>query len=344
MAEYEEVDSQQSDNIDLIEITRDAPTYVDGAPTRKWLIDRINGTSKYSEGERPMWPCCWVPPPVGWCPGLLENNMFCRCWGWMGCYESESARCILMHFGFLFNVCACLLTGYACLAISTNFDVLTKASFGTVTLTELNGKFGDETIQLDIGLRAVALNNPLVDDVGEVVLRFDQFCDLANDGLERYMSAEDCGACEDISANMVISVIIATISFLPSFFTDILRMYNGYDVNCQKCFATVFAFFTVLLSLNTLFTYRFLCADKFYQGIIGFDEDGIALPPDVPPESGEYLIDFEYRWNWGVMLLVVGTFLKFTDIFFHLCLSTPTITRDRTEQRIYEKAKDEDFP
>jgi hypothetical protein len=232
---------------------------------------------------------------------------------------------------------------YACLAITTDFDLLTKSSFGSITLTEVNGKF-TENIEVDIGLRAVALNNPLNDDVGKVVVRFDQFCDLSDNGLDRYMSEDDCNACNDISSNMVISVIIATISFLPSFFSDVLRMYSGYDVNCQKFCATIFASFTVFLMLNTLFTYKLLCADKFYEGIIGFDEEGIALPLDVPVDSGEYVIDFEYRWGWGLIFLATGTFLKFADIFFHFCLSTPTVTRNREEQGTYEKVKVENLP
>ena len=311
-------------------------------PPRKWLMDRINGTSKYGDGERPVCPCCWVPPPVGWFPGLCEDNSCCRCWGNTGGYKTERARCFMMHAGFLCNLIACLMTVYACLAITVDFEVLTRTSFGSVTLTEVNGKF-TEKIEVDIGLRAIALNNP-VTGAGEVVVRFDQFCDLATDGLERYMNPEDCDACNDISTNMVISTVMAAVTFLPSFFTDVTRMYSGYDVNCQKFFATIFAFFTILLSLNTLFTYRFLCADKFYEGVIPFDSEGNALPPGTPDSSAEFLIDFEYRWGWGIVFLTAGTVFKFFDVFLHCCLRTPPVTRDRKEQIIYEKVKDDDFP
>ena len=76
-----------------------------------------------------------------------------------------------MHFGFLFNLIACLFTIYACLGITEDFSLLTKASFGRVTITEVNNKFTD-TIEVDIGLRAAALNNA-VTGVGEVVVRFE---------------------------------------------------------------------------------------------------------------------------------------------------------------------------
>ena len=78
--------------------------------------------------------------------------------------------------------------------------------------------------------------------------------------------------------------------------------------------------------------------------MIAFDEDGNALPPGTDPESGEFLLDFEYRWGWGLIFLFAGTVLKFADIFAHMCVPTPTVTRDQKEQRIYEKVKDEDFP
>ena len=109
---------------------------------------------------------------------------------------------------------------FSTLATTEDFTLLTKSSFGRVSITEVNNKF-TETIEVDIGLRAVALNNP-VTGVGEVVVRFDQFCDLADNGLERYMDPADCASCNDISANMVISVIIAAVSFLPTFFVSFL--------------------------------------------------------------------------------------------------------------------------
>jgi hypothetical protein len=311
-------------------------------PPRKWLMDRINGESKYGDGERPWNPCCWVPPPVGWCPGLLEDNALCQGWGWVGGYSGESARYWLMNLGFVANLCACILTAYACFSISEDFNLITKSSFGSLSMTELNDKFKEE-ITLEVGLRAVALNNP-VEDVDNVVIRFDQFCDLSTAGLERYMDPEDCASCNDISTNLVISVIIAVISFLPSFFTDILRMYSGYDVNCQKCFGTFFSLCSVGLILNVLFTYKFYCGDKFYQNRIMLDDNGNALPSGTPPEQAEYVLDYNYKWGWGMLFLLVAACLKFFQVMCHICIPTPSVTRDAKEQQIYEKVKDEDFP
>jgi len=233
------------------------------------------------------------------------------------------------------------LTIYACLAMTENFELLTTTSFGRVEITEVNNVF-DEVIKLDVGLRAVALDNP-VTGVGQVVVRFDQFCDLATNGLQRYMDPSDCDTCNESSSNMVISVIIAAITFLPSFFTDVTRMYSGYDVNCQKCFATIFAFFTVLLSLNTAFSWIYWCGTSFYEGVIPFDVDGNALPPGTPDEEAFALLNFEWKWGYGIMMLTIGTGLKFIDVFVNLCVKTPTVTRDVREQEIYEKIKDEDF-
>jgi len=243
-----------------------------------------------------------------------------------------------MHFGFVLNLVACLFTIYACFSISESFDVLSQSSFGEISLTEVNGKFPDG-VELFIGLRAAALDNP-INGVGEVVVGFDQICDL--DGFQRYMDPADCETCREISANTVTSLIMAVVSFLPSFTTDILRMYSGYDVNCQKFFAVVFGTITVLLTMNTLFTYKFYCSDKFYSGIYGFDADGNVLSADVPTDSGEYEIDFDYTWGWGLMFLLAGTVLKFADAFFHCIVPTPIVTRDNGEKTIYEKIKGED--
>jgi hypothetical protein len=247
-----------------------------------------------------------------------------------------------MHLGFTANLIACLLTAYSCMAISDDFGILTKSSFGSVTLTEVNGLFTDE-ITMDVGLRAIALDNP-VNGVGQVVVNFNQFCELSTDGFQRYMPAEDCAQCQDISTNMVASVIISTVTYLPSFFTDILRMYSGYDVNCQKFFATGLATLTVLLSLNTILSYVLLCGDSFYEGVVPFDKDGTALPPGTPDDEVEFLVQFEWEWGWGLILLLAASCLKFLDVICNLCVPTPTVTRDRKEQQIYEKVQEEDFP
>ena len=123
---------------------------------------------------------------MGWCPGLWEENPLCKAWGSVGAYDSQGARFYCMHFGLFANVIACLFMAYSCLAITQDYLLLTRASFGSIVMREKNGLF-DEEINLDIGLRAVALNNPFT-GVNDTVIGFDQFCTVSGSGLQRYVN------------------------------------------------------------------------------------------------------------------------------------------------------------
>jgi hypothetical protein len=136
------------------------------------------------------------------------------------------------------------LTLYACFAISEDFDILQRVAFSSADIKEVDNKLDD--ITLDVGLTAAAFHNPAT--VGDIVLSFDQFCDLGSD-LERYLDVSNCDGCEQASKGLVTTVIIAAITFLPSLTTDVVRMYSNYDVNCQKVFATVVACISLFSSL-----------------------------------------------------------------------------------------------
>ena len=301
----------------------------------KWLTDRIDGQSKYGDRERPPCPCCWVPPIVGWYPGLLETNFFCRCWGGFGFFgTSETSRFVCLNIGIILNLCALMLTAYSCLAISDDFFVLTKSSFQELVMTEVNGAF-DETIKMFVGVRAAALDNP-VSGVGQVVVDFDQFCDLSGDGMERYVNPLDCNDCQDVSGNMIGSLLFSIATFLPTFFTEQLRMYSGYDVNCTKCFVTVLSILTVLLNLNAIISYAVVCGPSFYDGTVFYDANGDVVPPDAPAQDILYEVNFDWSYGYGFITLLVATCLKFIDLMINVCIRTPTVTRDQREQEIYE--------
>lgn len=302
-------------------------------------MDRIRGTSKYNERERPWGACCWVPPPVGWCPGLWEENGFCKAFGRTGAYKSEQSRFYCLHVAFLANLVACLLMAYSCLSLSHDFSILSKASFGSLTMTERDGKIEGE-IFLRIGLRAIALDNPFT-GVDRAVVGFDQFCEVSQEGLQRYMDPENCAMCEDNSLNFCISAMLAVISIVPTFFTDILRMHSGYDVNCQKTFTVFFSICSILLCLNTMFNWKFFCGDNFYKNEIYLDVDGNRVEFDDP--TREYTIDYNYTWGWGMMTMMIACAFKFLQVITHFCVPTPTITRDLKEQQIYEIVKEADL-
>jgi len=232
---------------------------------------------------------------------------------------------------------------FSCLAISDDYELLKTASFGKIVVKEITGKF-NRTVEINIGLTAVTVDNAFNPDIpDQAVIVFDHVCDAKGFGLENYMNVEDCDACNEVSKGMVSSSIISVITFLPTIFTDILRMHSGYDVNCQKCFGTVIAFVSIISALVTIQSYTVSCSDKFYNGVVILDSNFNALAPDEDPASGEYFIEYDHTWNNGFTLLVAGTFIKFFDIIFHILIATPTITRKREEQEEYEKIPEGQF-
>eukprot|EP00934_Nitzschia_sp_Nitz4_P001430 Nitzschia sp. Nitz4//scaffold218_size35881//19371//20420//NITZ4_007794-RA/size35881-processed-gene-0.11-mRNA-1//1//CDS//3329542280//1430//frame0 len=308
-------------------------------PHRRWLTDRIRGKSKYGNGERPMGPCCWVPPAVGWCPGLWETNCCCKIWGSIGAYTTEQSRFWCMHMAFFANICSFILMAYACVSIAQDYSYLSKASLGSYVITEANGLF-EEEILVEIGLRAVTLDNPKL-GIDRQVIAFDQFCDLADDGLERYMDPADCATCEDNSLNFVISAILAVVSFLPTFFSDVLRMFSGYDVNCQKVCGTFYSFLTIGLAVNVMITWTWLCKDVFYENTVYMDRNWNVVPEG--DASVMYTMDYNYTFGWAMIAMMIACGLKFLEVIAHFCVPTPTITRDLKEQAIYEVVEEADL-
>jgi len=225
-----------------------------------------------------------------------------------------------------------LLTAYSCLAISKEYFLLSKAAFQEYELNDATDRIS-EAILLFVGLRSAALNNP---NVGAVVVDFDDFCNLAGEGIERYVDPENCNACEDISDNMVISLMISVVSFLPSFFPEQLRMYSGYDVNCIKVYLTILGAITFLLNLNVIISYTAICGQSFYDGTVLYDAQGNVLPPDTPEGDAFFVMEISWTWGWGLIMLVLATGLKLVDLLCNCCVPTPAVTRDRREQDIYE--------
>lgn len=251
--------------------------------------------------------------------------------GGMGIYGSEAARFYLMHLGFVINLIAMLMIIYASLAISEDFDLLEKASFSKLTLSDNVGEIAAGTT-IYVGLRSIGLSDG---DSGPMVIGFDQFC--ATDGIDLLMSPSDCDSCQSMALNYVISIMFAAVLVFPSLFISISRMYSGYDVNCSKCFSGGLAICSILLSINTLFTYKFFCGDKFYQGFVPFGADGSVFPAE-----SSYFVDYNWEWGWGTVFLITAIVLKGLELLINCCIPTPSITRDKKEQEIYEDIQDWD--
>jgi hypothetical protein len=239
-----------------------------------------------------------------------------------------------MNMAFLLNVCGWMLTIYSLLAISDDFIVLTKAGFQEM-IWRRDGITEGDTVRLFAGLRSLALENPNGLQQQQIVY-FDEFCALADDGIERYVRTSDCDDCESVSMNMIISLMISVATFVPAFFSEQLRMYSGYDANCVKAYLTCLGIITVLLNANVVVSFWYGCGQSFLDGTVNYDSRGNVLPNDADEDDIAVTVEIETTWGYGLITLVVATGLKFFALVFNICIPTPNVTRDRREQEIYE--------
>ena len=310
-----------------------------GLPPNNWLMDRIDGQSKYNDRERPPGPCCWVPPCVGWCPGLLETNCLCVCFGRMGiCGGKEIFRFLCLHLGFVANILAMIATSYAAFSISLEYFLLTKAPMETVKITDLTGNVLEKPVTLFLGLRGVGIDDA-TSPLGQYsVVGYDDLCVIAESALFIFDTENhDCTSCASdyFSMNAVISLMIAVPLFFPTFFGSQLRMYSGYDVNCVKNLLSVLGICTILLQVNVMVTYFLLCSRNsfFEEENVYFDASGNVV---ASQEDSFYEVEYKWTWGWGLISLIAGTGLKTIDVLCNISVPTPTVTRDRKEQEIYE--------
>jgi hypothetical protein len=309
------------------------------AKNRQYLVDRVKGTSKYDEGRRPPCSLCWVPMPVLLCPGFLEQNPFCESVGKVGCVDHDDSkiRRRLIIFGVLANVASFFLTVFACFAITQDFDLLHTASFSRGTAFNADSSSVVYSY-VDIGLKAVAIESLGASDSqippGKYVYRFDEFCDLATNGLERYLPAEDCDKCNEASGSLVSTLILSMITTIPTIGTDTLRLFPNYDVNCQKFFGTILSFVSMILSLVTFLKYNQSCFATFYDGIVPFYLNGTVASEDADGPVG--LVDFDWNAGKGLICMYAAAALKAVDILVLAIIPTPNITRDPVEQAEYE--------
>jgi hypothetical protein len=231
------------------------------------------------------------------------------------------------------NVVGFILTLYSCLGMSLSYEVLKVAAYSIADISSQDVPDVDGSISIDLGLRGAAISLPNFD--APIVVPFTDFCDLPNEDLARYLNADEtCGVCEEVSTTMVWSVISSVVTFLPSFTTNVLRLYSNYDVNCQKGFSTLFASVTLILSLNTVLTYNNNCFAAFYSGNVPLD--GNLDPLDDDNAVPVFSVDFDWSIGPGLLCLYLGTMLKAVDIVANLLVPSPSITRDEKEQLEYE--------
>ena len=281
-------------------------------------------------------PCfvCYVPAPVYWLAGVLEQNCFCEAFGKIGCFghDSYEIRFKILLFGVVANVLSFLLSLVACFSLSLRFDHIVAAGFskGLGYIEELD----IPTSRIWIGLRGVAVRNfqgqGLINEnyvEGDVVVPFDKFCDYIDEGLENYMDPDECDSCAEASGGLMTAVIMAALLTLPNIFTDILRMYPNYDLNCQKFFGSMINLASAALSLYTYRGYADQCFRNFYDH---------TLLVDVDVDVDDPTVSFLWRPGNGLVCIVLATFLKAFDIVAMLLIPAPDIAHSKVLQEEYE--------
>jgi hypothetical protein len=177
----------------------------------------------------------------------------------------------------------------------------------------------------------VAVQSPID---GEQVIPFDHFCDQ-NVGFAPFLEKDQCYKCERASFSMIPSLVISAIFYIPNLTTDTLRLYAHYDCNCQKAFAGFFAIISIAMALQTWIVYQRRCFVSFYSGDTYFNADREKVDSDDP--SAVFLLDFQWHPGVGLNCLKTASFLKVLDMLCNLAIPTPSITRSRLEQELYER-------
>ena len=327
---------------------------------KAYILHRTNGKGRShpvpdGEGDdidrKPPCFVCYIPAPVYHLAAILEQNKFCEAFGRIGSKNfNYQKRRELLLFGVAANVLSFLLSLFACLSISLKFNHIVAGGFskGFAYIPSVDLP----TSRIWIGLRGVAIRNfqgqAVINDgyvEGDQVIEFDSFCDYVDEGLPTYMDPDDCDSCAEASSGLITAVIMATVLTLPNIFTDILRMYPNYDLNCQKFFGSILNLASAISSLYAYRGYADLCFKKFYaEGQVSEVpvSDGLieSIQTIIPGFSyeGESMLEVMFKWRPGngLICIFVATILKGIDIIIMLMIPTPDIAHKRSLQESYE--------
>lgn len=334
--------------------------------SRQWLIDRTQGTSHH---DRPPLSCCWVPALVRRFPRVLEQNGCCESIGAVGFAkaigENRTRRRRFMTVSAVCNVIGFLLTILACLAMSTNYSILTAFSFTNGHIQSSIGNadnsnsnsFDFKPVKMALGLRAVATENIWIKNSYNnnrysyqqqsqaTVYTFDEFCDLPQHDLSRFFPPGSCESCRDVSSTLMISLAISLLAYIPALFTSFGRMYYNYDVNCRKTLALVTTLLSFGMALKTVLGYKNNCYSDAYQVQVPLNVTVTTTQQQQQhvTSSNEAVVTAMFDWNGGLGLLCLflAMGLKLLEITLHALLPSPSIARNRHEQAAYEQQKQE---
>ena len=313
---------------------------------RQWLVDRVKGIRRPVEGkyDRPdPYPPSVVCLPsfiILWCPFLLEENCVCTGMGEKGRCDFSWSRNAMMKYALFLNT-ICLFTGiFACLSImDSSFDVLQLASMGEIRLTPKPAFYTSLDIILKIGLSAITMENPST-GVKDVI-RYDEFCD-AVDSPSLFgtflipLAEKTCGHCEDNRPLMVIGLLVAVVTIIPSMIAQCTRLYETTDLNCGKSWSVFLGLVSVAGYFLTWYRFYYRCLPWTFitDGTVGYDRFGQLAEPDSIQEA--VIVTFEWKVGYGMVVLYSAFLLKSLSFLSDYCTKTPLLTRNRYEQKVYE--------
>ena len=312
---------------------------------RQWLLDTIHGVPRvpgdtYQVPDRyPPSYLCLPPAVIECCPWCLEENLCCTLVGSLGLCGSDEAwaRSAVMRYALFLNSICMLLGIYACFSFTdSHYELLTYASMAKAELTPTPKNFFTHTITLHLGLKAMTIDNPNT-GVREIV-RFDQFCDLLGDGLERYIQEpfnQTCHKCKDVQMQAVIGLIVAVVFVIPSMAVNCCRMYRTSDVNCVKCYMVWIQFISLVGFVLAYYQFSYGCIGAvFHVGYIAYARNGTVTTPDSISEVVK--VYFDWTVGNGMVCLYAAFGFKVVDFLCNCCIPTPNITRNTYDQKVYE--------
>jgi len=299
-----------------------------------YIYDRVNRQSKYG-ADHPPTMLCAPPPCVSCCPLVLEQNPCCEALGQVGVvhHNNLKTRLWLMRLGLVSNVLGLLLTVVACGAMSQHYELLRHVSMSTGSITVLNQNRRLTKLRVFVGLRSIAWERST--GGGGVVVDGSEICNLrVREGVP-LLNEDLCRDCENANNSFWTCLVGALVSYWLSIFTNVLRMYPNYDVNCQKGVGIIVSIVAMSLNLLTWRGYYDFCFAAFFNGQYLFDNGQIIREPRETEDS--VFVMFSWAPGFALLAVILATFLKVVDFISHFMLPTPSITRNRQEQRAYDE-------
>ena len=274
-------------------------------------------------------------------------------------------RSFVMKFVMLFNICGLILTVFAALALARDTarsGLVVAASFASTNLQPqmvsqqpFQQQNDDQnidfpTIYLDLGLNAMAIDNPNLEASGVdpvSLIAYKDFCTLYYDvnnlgpgivgndneryGTEQFLKSKDnCNDCHESSLYTTIGILVAASTQLLTMKHNITRMYRSYDMNCVKCSTLLWS--VIGLAGYALTVYFFsICWSSFNDDTVFYSRGALSAT-----------VTYIWTVGTGQLCFFVAFGLKIIESVCNCLLPTPLITRSIDEQWQYESLV-EDF-